>query len=246
MKLEQKFFIGAFDVDAEKKITNAALLEILSDMSMLHGAVSGQTKTDRKSDISWMVLGWRMKVYRRPNMFSTLRAVTWARDYNKVRAGRDFVIYDEDDNVVAEATAEWVAMDVPTGRFLRITPELMEPFDPEPENITFPDYQFPSIRQLEKAETDVQISGEMEINRMMYDYNGHVHNSVYQNLAEQILPEELFRRRFNEVVILYKLEITTQKKVRLDYSVDEGNHIVSVRQESDGKLHAIVIMSDIE
>jgi len=246
MKLEQKFFVGAFDVDAEKKITNAALLEILSDMSMLHGAVSGQTKTDRRSDISWVVLGWRMKVYRRPNMFSTLRAVTWARDYNKVRAGRDYIIYDEDDNIVVKATAEWVALDVATGRFLRITPELMEPFDPEPENITFPDYQFPSMRQIEKSETEEQISGEMEINRMMYDYNGHVHNSVYQNLAEQILPEKLFRRRFNEVVILYKLEITNQEKVLLEYSVEEDRHIVAVRQKSDHKLHAVVMMSDQE
>lgn len=246
MKLEQKFFVGAFDVDDEKKITNAALLEILSDMSMLHGAVSGQTKTDRTSDISWVVLSWRMKVYSRPNMFSTLRAVTWARDYNKVRASRDYIIYDEDDTIVAKATAEWVALDVPTGRFLRITPELVEPFDPEPEDHLFPDYEFPSIRQLEKTETDVKISNEMEINRMMYDYNGHVHNCVYQNLAEQILPEEQFHHRFDEVVILYKLEITTQKKVLLEYSVSEGRHVVAIRQPSDHKLHAIVIMSDSE
>lgn len=246
MKLEQKFFVGAFDVDGEKKITNAALLEILSDMSMLHGAISGQTKTDRKSDISWVVLGWRMKIYRRPNMFSTLRAVTWARDYNRVRAGRDYIIYDEDDHIVVKATAEWVALDVPTGRFLRITPELMEPFDPEPENINFPEYTFPSLRQIDKSGTDVRVSGEMEINRMMYDYNGHVHNCVYQNLAEQILPEEEFHHSFNEVVILYKLEITTQKKVLLEYSVEGDQHIVAVRQPEDRKPHAIVIMSDGE
>ena len=245
MKLEQTFFVGAFDVDVEKKITNTALLEILSDMSMLHGAVSGQTKTDRKSDISWVVLSWRMKVFRRPNMFSTLRAVTWARDHNKVRACREYIIYDEDDNIVAKATAEWVALDVPTGRFLRITPELMEPFNPEPENVVFPEYTFPNLRQLDKNR-DIVDSGEMEIDRMMFDYNGHVHNCVYQALAEQILPEEQYRRRFNEVVIQYKLEITTQDNVLLEYSVDEDRHIVAIRQKSDNKLHAVVIMSDGE
>ena len=187
-----------------------------------------------------------MKVYRRPNMFSTLRAVTWARDYNRVRAGRDYIIYDEDDNIVVKATAEWAALDVPTGRFLRITPELMEPFDPETENINFPEYTFPSLRQLEKSDAEVRISGEMEINRMMYDYNGHVHNSVYQNLAEQILPEEEFHHGFDEVVILYKLEITTQKNVLLECSVEGDQRIVAIRQPSDHKLHAIVIMSDGE
>ena len=179
-------------------------------------------------------------------MFSTLRAVTWARDYNRVRAGRDYIIYDEDDHIVVKATAEWVALDVPTSRFLRITPELMEPFDPEPENINFPEYTFPSLRQIDKSGTEVRVSGEMEINRMMYDYNGHVHNCVYQNLAEQILPEEEFHHSFNEVVILYKLEITTQKKVLLEYSVEGDQHIVAVRQPEDRKPHAIVIMSDGE
>ena len=241
MKLEQKFFIGAFDVDVEKKVTNKALLEILSDMSMLHGAVAGHTKTDGKSDISWVVLGWRMKVYRRPSMFSTLRAVTWARDYTKVRAGRDYIIYDEDDNIVVKATAEWVALDVQTGRFLRITPELMEVFDPEPENINFPEYKFPSMRRFA---TEVQISSEMEIDRMMFDYNGHVHNCVYLNLAEQILPDEQYRHRFKEVVILYKLEITTQDKVLLEYSVEGDDCMVAIRQKSDNKLHALVMLSD--
>ena len=60
MKLEQEFFVGAHDVDREKKVTNKALLEILSDISMLHGVKSGQTKTEGVSPFSWVVLGWKM------------------------------------------------------------------------------------------------------------------------------------------------------------------------------------------
>lgn len=37
MKLEQSFFVGVQDVDAEKKITNKALIEMISNISMLHG-----------------------------------------------------------------------------------------------------------------------------------------------------------------------------------------------------------------
>ena len=243
MKLEQSFFIGAHDVDDGKKVTNKALLEILSDMSMLHGVKAGQTKTDGKSAISWVVLDWRMRVYHRPSMFSTLRAVTWVRDYTKVRAGRDYLIYDEEDNLVVEATAEWVALDVATGRFLRVTPELAEPFNPETDNILFPEYKFPSLRHLDM---DIKDTREMEIDRMMFDYNGHVHNSVYLNLAEQILPEEIYHHRFSEIVILYKLEITTQDKVLLEYSLQDGKHLVAVRKKDDRKLHALIILSDHE
>ena len=100
MKLEQEFFVGAHDVDREKKVTNKALLEILSDISMLHGVKSGQTKTEGVSPFSWVVLGWKMQVLRRPSMFSTLRAVTWVRDHSRVRGGRDYVIYDENNSII--------------------------------------------------------------------------------------------------------------------------------------------------
>lgn len=237
MKLEQTFFVGAHDVDLEKKVTNKELLEMLSDISMLHGVKSGQTKTDEVSPVSWVVLGWRMQVYRRPFMFSTLRAVTWVRDYTRVRAGRDYMIYDEEENIVVKATAEWVALDVPTGRFLRITPELLEPFDPEPDEINYPGFVFPLFRRIDM---DILAAQEMEIDRMMFDYNGHVHNSVYLNMAEQILPEDLFRKGFDDMLIVYKMEITSETRVLLEYSVREEEHVVAVRRIADRKLHAVV------
>ena len=62
MKVEQEFFIGVLDADAEKRVKNTTLLKIFSDMSMYHGVVAGHTKPDRKSDISWIVLNWVMKM----------------------------------------------------------------------------------------------------------------------------------------------------------------------------------------
>ena len=237
MKLEQTFFIGAHDVDNDKKVTMKKLLEMLSDISMLHGARSGQTSTEGVSPISWIVLGWYMQVYSRPAMFSTLRVETWIRDYSRVRANRDYVIYDENNVVVAKATAEWAAKDVATGRFLRITPELLAPFDPEPEQINFPDYSFPTVRRFDPT---VVMQQEMEINRLMFDYNGHVHNSIYVNLAEQVLPENLYRHRFSSLEIIYNLEITSEGNVLLEYTPGDHEHIVAVRRKPDRKLHAVV------
>ena len=243
MKLEQEFFVGAHDVDREKKVTNKALLEMLSNISMLHGVKSGQTWTDGVSPVSWVVLGWKMQVLKRPQMFSTLRAVTWVRDHSRVRAGRDYIIYDENGDIVVKATAEWVAQDMSSGFFMRMTPELLEPFGPEPENINFPGLSFPAIR---KIEVDVDLQQEMEIDRMMFDYNGHVHNSIYVNLAEQILPEELYLHRFNDVEIIYKLEITSGDKVLLEYTEQENRHMIVIRRKEDRMIHAVVYFSDAE
>ncbi len=237
MKLEQQFFVGAHDVDREKKVTNRALLEMLSDISMMHGVKSGQTKAEGKSLVSWVVVGWYVKVYKRPAMFSTLRAVTWATDYTKVRAGRDYIIYDEDDNVVVKGTSRWIAVDVDTGRPLRITSELADAFDPEPDELVFPEFSFPSIRNVDM---DVAETREVEIDRTMFDYNGHVHNSVYLGIAEQILPEELYLRGFGELIITYKQEITAEDPVVLEYSHQGEDYVVVIRRKSDGAIHAVI------
>ena len=242
MKLEQQFFVGAHDVDHEKKVTNRALLEMLSDISMMHGVRSGQTKVEGKSLVSWVVVGWYMKVYKRPAMFSTLRAVTWATDHTKVRAGRDYIIYDEEDNVVVKGTSEWIAVDVDTGRPMRVTSELAGPFDPEPDELVFPEFTFPAIRNVDM---DVVETREMEIDRMMFDYNGHVHNSVYLSIAEQTLPEELYLRGFGEVIITYKQEITAEDPVVLEYSHQGEDYVVVIRRKSDGAIHAVIYFREV-
>ena len=152
------------------------------------------------------------------------------------------MIYDENKTIVAKGTAEWVAQNMETGFFMKMTPELLAPFDPEPEEILFPGFSFPAIR---KIDVDVDLQQEIEIERMMFDYNGHVHNSIYVHLAEQILPEELYYHRFNDVEIIYKLEITSCGKVLLEYTKQEDRHMVVVRRKDDRAIHAVVYFSDV-
>lgn len=242
MKLEQQFFVGVQDVDAEKKVTNKALIEMISNISMLHGVVAGQTYAKGISPVSWLVLGWKMEVYERPQMFSTLRVWTWAQQYAKVKANRDYIILDESDNVVAKATAIWVPIDVPSGRFLRVTPEHMKPFEPEPNEQNFPDFVFPAVR---KFEMPVLRKNEVTANRTMVDYNDHVHNSNYIDLAELVLPEDVYRSTFDDVLVIYKQEIYCGDHLSLEYSCEEGKHYVAIRGAENRKLHAVVVLSNL-
>lgn len=239
MKLRQDFFIGVQDVDQDKKLRNHALLEMLSDISMLHGVKAGQTSTDGRSMVSWIVLGWRVKVYQRPAMFSTVSAYTWAQKHGHIRAGRDYLVCDMNGEKIAEATSEWTPIDTKTGKFLRITPELIGAFDPEPEEVNFPEYKLPAMRRFAMEPDAVR---EIELNRAMFDYNRHVHNSIYLVLAEQILPEEVLQGRINEFEIVYKMEITKAQSVHLEYKREGNIHTVAIRSTGDDTLHSVVRM----
>ena len=241
MKLEQTFFVGVQDVDSKKKITNKALIEMISNISMLHGVVAGQTSAEGVSTVSWIVISWKLKVYDRPQMFSTLRVQTWAQSYARVKANRDYIVYDEADRIIAKATAVWVPIDVKSGRFLRVTPEHMEPFDPEPDKQNFPEFSFPTLR---KFELPVLQRQEITADRSMVDYNDHVHNSNYMDLADLVLPEDVYQTTFDDVMIIYKLEVCCGDRIALEYSENEGKHYVAVRSVPKGKLHALIVMSE--
>ena len=239
MKLRQDFFIGVQDVDQNKRITNHALLEMMSDISMLHGVKAGQTSTEGRSTVSWIVLGWRVKVYKRPSMFSTVSVYTWAQQHGHVRANRDYLVCDENGEKIAEATAEWTPIDTRTGRFLRITPDLIGAFEPEPEEVNFPEYKLPVVRRF-SMEPD--ITKQIELNTSMFDYNRHIHNSIYLVLAEQILPEEAFQNEINEFELVYKMEITENQPVLLEYKQEEDTYTVAIRSAEGGTLHAVVFL----
>ena len=236
MKFSQDFFVGVMDVDDNKKLTNFAVLEMMSDISMIHSEQTGQTTTEGQSPVSWVLLGWRVKVYQRPRLFSTVHVSTWIQKAGHVRANRDYLVCDENGEKVAEATAEWTPLETATGKFLRITPELIDPYEPEPECVNFPDYKLPALRRFAMEPEKVR---QLDVNTSMFDYNKHLHNSVYMVLAEQILSEDLVLNGIDEFEMLYKLEITCLDPVRLEYAVVDGVHTVAVR-DTDDTLHAVV------
>ena len=241
MKLKQDFFVGVQNVDQDKKLRNHALLEMMSDISMLHGAKAGQTLPEGRSPVSWIVLGWRVRVYQRPVMFSTVSAWTWAQKHGHIRANRDYLVCDEKGEKIAEATSEWTPIDTKTGKFLRITPEVIGPFDPEPEQVNFPGYKLPALRRFDM---EPDITRQIELNSSMFDYNRHVHNSIYLVLAEQILPEEVVRGDIDEFEIVYKMEITRMQPVRLEYKGQGDTHTVAIRSADGDTLHAVVILKN--
>ena len=92
MQLRHDFTVWMEDVRSGLRMTDKALLEILGDMAMLHGMRIGQgINTRHIHHLVWMTLNWKMKITRRPKAGETITAVTWARDYTRVQAYRDYL-----------------------------------------------------------------------------------------------------------------------------------------------------------
>ncbi len=240
MKAEQDFYIGVQMVDQHKVITNASYLELFSDICMKHSNLAGFTKTQGLSPASWVVLNWKMKVYERVPFFSTIHLESWVQSFSGFRAVRSCVAKDPEGKILAEGSAVWIALNTATGTIFRLKPEFMEPFGTADCDPVFPGYKFPDARSIS---FEPEFSAVVSVPRMMLDYNGHVHNSEYLNLADEILPEEIDRRTITDIEIIYKLEVKAEEKqVLLEYAQKDGKYYVAVRSLKEKDLHALLVM----
>ena len=74
----------------------------------------------------------------------------------------------------------------------------------------------------------------------MIDINGHVHNLDYLDLAYKALPEEVYKKEFKILDIMYKKEIKLDETVKCFYSNENGVHTVSIKSEDEKFLHSII------
>ena len=236
MKMTQTVLINGQDVNQDKAVTNKAMLELCSNITMYEGFLCGHTSTEGTSPVSWIVMGWKMKVFRHVQMFSKVRVETWVQSYTRVRVLRNYALYDEEGNVVALAAGEWVAVDGEKGTFLRITPELLAAFDIIEEKNNFPGYRFPDIRSADLPAVKTRL---VTPGLQMADYNGHVHNSEYLNLAAEICPQAVTS---DDVEIIYRTQILPGKTVLLELIRDGETYKVAIKNPEDHSLHALVIL----
>ena len=144
MQVMQDFLVRLEDTGAGFRLSNKGVLTMLTNLACLHGNRIGQGLMDReKCGLSWMVVGWRVRVDHRPRLSETVHGATWASGWNRLQTTRDFLLRDEQGREAARATSSWLVLDEHNTHILRMTPAIVDPYGPEPEHPAFPDYVFP-------------------------------------------------------------------------------------------------------
>ncbi len=240
MYVEQKFFIGLQDIDASNKITNKAILSFLEDAGGVHSNLAGfGLKTIKETNFSWIILNWKLKVFKRADYADTITVRTWSAKADKLYAYRDFEVINEVGEIIAIATSKWISVNLKTGKINKLTDEIIKPYKGENRHV-FPEYDFPKIEEPKQIDSSV----EYAINRQMIDINKHVHNICYYDLAEIAMPEEVIdKTEFNNIEIMYKKEIKLGEIVKCNYSKLNNENIIVIKSEDEKILHAIVKLS---
>ena len=241
MILENEYTVKLSEIGKGNKATNKTILSYLEDIGGVHSNRAGYGIFEiEQTHLSWILLGWRLQVIRRPKYTEKLKVKTWSKGVIKLYTYRDFEVYDEQGNLIIKASSKWVLLDIEKGRIVRIEPNLMGKYEPELDKEVFGIQEFDKIKEPEQY----QYETEYTVRRADIDVNNHMHNLNYIELANEALPEDVYKGAlFNDVRITYKKEIKLGATVKCKYAFREDKHIVVVKSKNEEVLHAIIEMS---
>ena len=241
MILENEYTVKLSEIGKGNEVTNKSILSYLEDIGGLHSNKAGYGVLEiEETHLSWILLGWRLKVIRRPKYAETIRIKTWSKGVVKFYTYRDFEIYDEQDNLIIKASSKWVLLDIEKGKIVRIEPELINKYGPEMDKSVFDKEEFDKVCEPDEYQHEIGYT----VRRADIDVNNHMHNLNYIELANEALPEDVYKGAlFNDVRITYKKEIKLGDTVKCKYAYQQDKHIVVVKSSDDSVVHAIMEMS---
>ena len=170
---EHKFEIGFRDVGKSNKITNKSLLGYLEDTAGMHSNLVGYGLNDiERTNLTWILLNWKVQVFKRPLYGESILVKTWARNTIKFYTFRDFEVYNAQNELIAIASSKWVLLDAKTMTLTKISDELISKYHPENKAV------FGDAKEICKLDfpNEYETMLPYTIQRKDIDINRHVHN----------------------------------------------------------------------
>lgn len=138
----KRFPIPPGAIDVQGHVSNLAYVGWMQDVAIEHSAALGwPMRRYLELGAGWVVRSHFIEYLRPAFADQVMSAHTWVPRFDQRSTPRRYLfVRDEDRVVLARAETLWVFVDLTTGRRRRIPAELLEAFDPVPDE--------PNVRQV--------------------------------------------------------------------------------------------------
>lgn len=237
MIFTSNFRIGLSILTNYNYVSNKGFLSLLQDVAEMHSAQVGYGITDiEKTNFSWALLNWKVKIISRPKYGDVITINTWSRYSTKLYSYRDFEVLNSEGEVIAIATSKWILIDVQKNKVAKIEENLISKYYPENRSL----FDIVDLPKLEEPENFTNYV-DYKIRKSDIDVNNHVNNLNYLDIAYEVFPDDIWKlNTCNEFEILYKHQIKLDDKIVAHYSFENNTNYVVVKSEDGKVLHSIM------
>ncbi len=207
-----------FACDPEGYMTPTYILNYFGEASSAHSDyLNLGVKELMNLNYGWILNRWKLYFLSYPRVKEKISIETWTSSVNRFYANREFILYNEENEILAKATTVWVFLDLEKQRPIRIPKEIEERYNCNDEPVFQDFYNF--------KETEIKENSKVFATRKSdIDYNKHVNNVKYLDWILEVIPETIDANYWlHSLEIQYKKEILYGDQIVSSISKKEKN-----------------------
>lgn len=238
MVFKENFYVGYSDINKDCELSNVSILRFFENVACMHASLAKDGFYDTES--KWFLTAYHVELKSRPKYEKRVNVHTWSRDFKGIQACREFEILDEEGNLLGSAISNWARINMKTQRLERITEALAEAYGNEPEKTNFDSLWIEKIKEPESFDFEK----DYFIGRNYIDTNNHMNNVYYMELANFVLPDEVYALpECKSFEINYKKAIPFGVNVKCLFTDTPEAYYVTIKNEAKTETHAIIKMN---
>jgi len=224
-QFEKSFEVGTFQVHPNGNLSLCALADLFQEIAWKHADSQGFGRNLLEQQLMWVLSRLEIKVSQFPCWGDSLRIFTGGRGQAGAFAFREFLVWDQHEEVVARAMSSWLLVHIEKKRILK------------PESVLPPFLFDPSLAPIWQP-AKLEASGSLQANKFIQvqysdlDLYNHVNHTSYIRWIENIAADsKLFP---SQIAINYLAECKAGDQVELLLLGSDSSSFIQGKVE--GKL----------
>ena len=216
---EEKYKVKIYDVGFDGRLKLASLFNYLQEVATNHANAIGIGKESLEAgQFYWVLSRMHVEIYDTPKFTDQVRVVTWPKTIDKIYAIRDFEVYGNDGQIIANGTSSWLILDAVT----------LKPQRPKVLADGFKTVAMSAIKEVAKKIKPLKEVTVSHIQRAHYshiDVNNHVNNAKYIEWICDVFDGRFFKlKAIKDIEINYVSQVKWQEEILIRYKTNyEGN-----------------------
>ncbi|MFD2210820.1 acyl-[acyl-carrier-protein] thioesterase [Virgibacillus halophilus] len=172
---KKEYHVDWGDIDLNKELKLSTLFSCFQDVASEASEKLGFgiESLDREYGVAWVLMKIRVDLLKNPKVGDTISIETWPLEPGKIDYGRDYIVRNQQGEVMIRAISSWVLMDLRQRKISRKgTVPIQYPASLKERAID------EKLKKL-KAEGPLDESYRKMIGYSDIDFNGHLNNSKY-------------------------------------------------------------------
>lgn len=235
---QEDYKIFAFAADPHHRASIPAMLRLLQQTAMAQVMALGISVFELSAQhLTWVLLRFRLEVSERPPLGAGVKVVTFPCGADPLMTYRYYFLYNDQEQLLAQAASTWLLMDTRSRKVVRIPPAISAiiPSSPPAGWSLLPP---PAAKLPLPAEPATAHTFQVQWHDL--DFNGHLNNVTYaQYFLESLPPTLLAKGEMCSLDLLFHREARWQEVLTAQSaSPSADTYLHQLHRGSDGKLIA--------